>query len=75
MILYQTKNGETTDKIEEAENFCRLSDDLYVEKRKPIDTRLIFEQRLTFADGLLLGIFGTGILAAIVYVLLHIAIR
>lgn len=71
-IFYQSKDGLTTN-VNEAENFTRLSDNMFVEKRNITKELppIVLEQRLSFADGLLMGIVSTMVVATLVFILFH----
>lgn len=65
-IVFRGKDGNTTTNIDEAKNFSRLSDDLYVENHFVEQPRIVLEQRLSFADGVLIG----GMVVAVIATLL-----
>lgn len=71
MIIFRAKNGKTTTNIDEAQNFSRLSDELYVENHPVDDTKIVLEQRLTFADGLLLGIVAATVICMLLWFMFH----
>lgn len=71
-IFFQSKDG-LTQNVNEAENFTRLSEDMFVEKRKITKEipPIILEQRLSFADGFLIGMVSSIVIAALVFILFH----
>lgn len=65
-IVFRANDGTTTTDINEAKNFSRLSEELYVENHFVEEPKFIIEQRLSFADGFLIG----GAVVAVIAVLL-----